>query len=122
MREPSGLRALELHDNSMADVSGTVPWGPGNYPDGGRCTIVFDPTADAQPGDPVVVKMEGSDDAILRILERDGEQYMLRPINPAYATIPLPLNAKIRGVMVEVHILTDAGMRQREEREARTAA
>jgi SOS-response transcriptional repressor LexA len=109
---PSGLLALELHDASMADVSGTVPWGPGNYPDGGRCTVVFDPTADARPGDPVVVAMEGSDDAIFRLLEREGEQFVLRPINLAYATTPLPLNAKIRGVMVQVHILTDAGMRQ----------
>jgi SOS-response transcriptional repressor LexA len=112
---PDPLLTLRIRGDSMADTSGTVPWGPGNYPDG--CWIVIDPTVEAQPGDPVVVEEEGTGDAIFRHLERDGEQYVLKPINPEYATTPLLSNAKIRGVMVQLHILTEAGKRQ----EARTA-
>ena len=96
----------------MVDTSGTVPWGIGNYPDG--CTIVIDPTVEACPGDPVVVEEDGTGNTMFRILERDGEQYMLKPINPEYRTTPLSSTAKIRGVLVQVQILTEAGKRARE--------
>jgi SOS-response transcriptional repressor LexA len=102
--------ALLVHGDSMVDTSGTVPWGPGNYPDG--CMIVIDPTVDAQPGHHVVVEEEGSDHAIFRELQFDGEQYMLKPLNPLYAAKPL-LSAKIRGVVVQVQVLTEAGKRQK---------
>lgn len=99
---PQPLLALRVHGDSMTDTSGTVPWGPGNYPDG--CMIVIDPTVDAQPGDHVVVEEEGSDDATFRQLELDGEQHILKPINPLYAPTPLLSSAKIRGVAVQVHV------------------
>jgi phage repressor protein C with HTH and peptisase S24 domain len=113
---PHPLLAIRLRDDSMVSgtESGTDPW----YPAG--CTIVIDPRVDAQPGQRVVVEMT---DGLceFRELERYRGKLILKALNPAYAPIPLERWHKIRGVAVQVSIMTEAGKRREAEWAARQA-
>jgi len=104
--------ALRIRNDSMVDSAGGHSFPPG-------CTIIVDPTVKAIPGHYVV--LDRGENAIFRQLTLDGEQYMLKALNPLYAPTPLS-SAKIRGVVVQVQVLTEAGKRQQAKHEALTAA
>lgn len=63
--------------------------------------IVVDPDLDARPGDFVIVA-NGSAEATFKQLVRDGDQYMLRPLNPQYPVRPMPDHGRIVGVVVSM--------------------
>jgi SOS-response transcriptional repressor LexA len=119
---PGPLLAIRLRDDSMEDKSETATWGDPtrpNYPEG--CTIAIDPRVDAQPGARVVVEMmDGLCE--FRELGRYRGKLILKPLNPAYATIPLAPWHKIRGVVVRVSIKTEAGKDSEAEWAERQAA
>ena len=113
---PDPLMAIRLRDDSMVSGTekGTDPW----YPAG--CTIVIDPTVDPQPGHRVVVEM-GDGLCEFRELGRHHGKLILKPLNPAYATFDLQEWHKIRGVVVQVNIMTEVGKRHEAEWAARQA-
>jgi phage repressor protein C with HTH and peptisase S24 domain len=116
---PDPLLAIRISDDSMEDKSETATWGDGkNYPKG--CTVVVDPRVDAKPGQRVIVEIDGI--AMLRELGRYRGNLILKPTNRAYATIPLERWHKIRGVVVQVRIMTEAGERGEAEWAARQAS
>lgn len=73
--------ALRVVGDSM-----TNPHGSPSIPEGS--IVIIDPQAEALPGKIVVVKVKGEDDATLKRFVKDGPQYYLRALNPAYPMIP----------------------------------
>lgn len=96
---PEGTLWLRVMDDSMVRRGGEFSFPPDS-------TIVVDLTAKAMPGDPIVVAL-ANEGRIVRRLASDGEQYFLEPLNPRYPTVPMPDDAKILGVVVEVHVRTN---------------
>jgi SOS-response transcriptional repressor LexA len=87
--------ALRIRDDSMVDSA-----APFSFPV--DSIIVVDPSVTAAPGDHVVVRLKEAQEAIFRQLDFDGENHFLKPLNPLYPVAPLPLDARIVGVVVQV--------------------
>jgi SOS-response transcriptional repressor LexA len=85
---------LRIRDDSMVSAGGL------SFPVGS--IIVVDPSVTAAPGDHVVVRFKDAQEATFRQLDFDGENHFLKPLNPRYAVAPMPLDAKICGVAVQV--------------------
>lgn len=66
----------------------------------GSCIIV-EPESQAENGDYVVVRQNGSE-ATFKQLVKDGSRVYLKPINPRYPILEMALDAEICGVVVEV--------------------
>lgn len=92
-----GSFALRVRGDSMVDTAGGI-----SFPHG--AIIVVDPTKRANPGDNVVVRLPGADEAVFKALEFDGAQYFLKPLNQRYPIIPMPFDALIVGVVVAVQV------------------
>lgn len=88
--------ALRVRGDSM-----TAPGGI-SFPDG--CWIIVDPAIEPKPGSPVVVRLDGVDEATFKELAIDAGRLFLKPLNPRYPVMPLPENAEIIGVAVEIVI------------------
>ena len=89
--------ALRVRGDSMVDSAGAF-----SFPDG--CMIVVNATLTAMPGDHVVVRLKGVQEAIFRKLECDGDVRFLKPLNPEYPNMSLPSDAKIAGVVTQVEV------------------
>lgn len=87
--------ALRVHGDSM-----TNPHGLPSIPEGS--IVVVDPEVAESPGDIVVVKIKGEDEATLKKLVKDGSQYYLKPLNPIYPLMPLTEKYIICGVAKQV--------------------
>ncbi|HEX3915525.1 MAG TPA: S24 family peptidase [Steroidobacteraceae bacterium] len=99
--------ALRIRDDSMVNT------GPGfSFPL--DSIIIVDPSGDAHPGDHVIVKLSTAREPIFRMLDSDGQQRFLKPLNPRYPTTPVPADARIVGVVISVQTETwHAPKRQR---------
>jgi SOS-response transcriptional repressor LexA len=100
-----GAFGLRVRGDSMVDTA----TGTG-YPDG--AIIVVDPTAETQPGDAVVVLLATAADAVFKILEFDGQQRFLKPLNTRYPIAPLPEDAQIIGRVVQVTTIVPPSSRR----------
>jgi SOS-response transcriptional repressor LexA len=88
--------ALRIQDDSMVDGAGEFSFRVGSI-------IVVDPSITAAPGDHVVVvRFKGIEEATFRQLDFDGENHFLRPFNSRYPASPMPDDARIIGVAVQV--------------------
>jgi SOS-response transcriptional repressor LexA len=112
-----GAFAMKVRGDSMVNPAG----GLMTFPHG--VIIIVDPAREAQPGSPVLVEFQDGRTAF-RMLELDGLQKCLKPLNPIYSVQPMPEDARGVGVViqVQVHTLTEAGERQRAARQAATEA
>lgn len=90
-----GAFALRVRGDSMVNIAG----GP-SFP--AESIIVVDPTIEAMPGYPVVVKLKDALEAVFKIYEFDGKDYFLKPLNPRYPIAPMPADASIIGVVISV--------------------
>jgi len=61
--------------------------------------IVIEPEGLARDGCYVVARVDG--DWILRQLEAAGDGWALRPLNPAYPSLPLADLSSVRGVVIQ---------------------
>lgn len=100
-----GAFGLRVRGDSMVDTTN----GTG-YPDGS--IIVVDPTAETLPGDAVVVQLASANDAVFKILEFDGQQRFLKPLNPRYPIAAFPDDAQIIGRVVQVTTLVPPSSRR----------
>jgi SOS-response transcriptional repressor LexA len=108
-----GAFAMRVRGDSMVNPAGM----PLTFPH--DCIITVDPARKAKPGCPVLVEFQDGRTAF-RMLELDGSQKCLKPLNPIYPAQPMPDDARITGVVVSVmvSILTEAGKRQQAARQA----
>jgi SOS-response transcriptional repressor LexA len=108
-----GAFAMQIRGDSMVNSGGM----PLSFPH--DCIITVDPARRAKPGCPVLVEFQDGQ-TTFRMLESDGSQKYLKPLNPIYPTGPMPDDARIIGVVVSVMVstLTDAGKRQQAARQA----
>lgn len=95
----SGAYALKVRGDSMVNAAGGL-----SFP--AESIIVVDPTVDPKPGYPVVVKLKDAAEAVFKIYEFDGQQYFLKPLNPRYPIAPMPVDARILGVVISVQFET----------------
>lgn len=91
-----GAFALRVRGDSMVCPNGYT------YPDG--CRIVVDPGLQAKPGDHVIVKLDGVDEATFKELVYDAGRYFLKPLNPRYPVMEMPEDARVIGVVVQTII------------------
>ncbi len=98
-----GAFALQVRGDSMVAPAGQWPTFPHD------CMIIVDPNRKAGPGYPVLVEFQDGR-TTFRMLELDGPHKCLKPLNPIYHTQPMPDDARIAGVVVQVqiHTFTDA--------------
>lgn len=87
--------ALKVRGDSMENSSGEP-----SFPEG--CIIVVDPSVEAAPGDHVIVQLTTATEAVFKTLEFDGQLYFLKPLNSRYPISPMPADARVVGVVVEV--------------------
>lgn len=66
------------------------------------CIIIVDPDKDPAHGSPVIVRLVDSKEATFKLLMFDGDTKYLKPINPAYPTMPLDKSAVLAGVVVQM--------------------
>lgn len=92
----NGTFALRVRGDSMVAPDGT------GFPDGS--IIIIDPEAEARNGDYVVVRFDNTDEATFKRLLVDGPLKILKPLNPAYPSIPVTEDARLAGVVVEVNM------------------
>lgn len=64
-------------------------------------TIIVDPEAEVNPGDYVIVRNNGDNEAVFKQLVKDGTGLSLMPINPRYDKIPLTENSEMIGKVIE---------------------
>lgn len=91
--------ALRVRGDSMVDTAGGL-----SFPS--ESIIVVDPHITPLPGYPVVVKLKTADEAVFKILEFDGANRYLKPLNPRYPITPMPADARIIGVVISVQLET----------------
>lgn len=89
--------ALRIKGDSM-----TNPHGSPSLPEGSLAII--DPNAHCDNGNIVVARLEDSMEATIKKLVIDGGQRYLKPLNPAYPTIPINGNCHIIGRAVRVEL------------------
>jgi SOS-response transcriptional repressor LexA len=101
---------LRVRGDSMVDPAGGLLSFP---PD---CYISVDPNREAKPGSPVLVEFKDGLTG-LKMLEVNGAQKWLMPLNPTYVPSCMPDDARILGVVVSVMVstLTEAGERRKAE-------
>lgn len=87
--------ALRVSGDSM-----TNPHGLPSIPEGS--IVIVDPETEPMPGKVVVVKIKGENEATLKRLVKDGSQYYLKPLNPAYPIFPLTEQHIVCGVAKQV--------------------
>jgi Peptidase S24-like len=94
--QPStGAFALTVRGDSMVDATRDM-----SFPDG--CIIIVDPSVERpMAGDYVVVRPKHAAEVIFRLLDQEGDNLVLRPLNPEYPIMPLPADARILGVVVQ---------------------
>jgi SOS-response transcriptional repressor LexA len=100
-----GAFALRVRDDSMVDTAGSL-----SFPI--DCIIVVDPSVTAAPGDHIVVRLKGAKEATFRKLDFDGESHFLMPLNPRYPIAPMPEDARIVGVVVQMSIAVVPGIKR----------
>ncbi|MFS1522735.1 helix-turn-helix domain-containing protein [Microbulbifer sp. 2304DJ12-6] len=82
--------ALRVEGDSMTAPSGlSIPEGS---------VVIVDPDAAYMNGSIVVAKLVDTQEATLKKLVIDGPNKYLKPLNPAYAPIPINSNSRIVGV------------------------
>lgn len=64
--------------------------------------VIIDPEREALHGSIVLAKREGEQSATLKLLWFDGQQPYLKPLNDRYPIQPMPADARIIGVAVQV--------------------
>lgn len=89
--------ALRIKGDSM-----TNPHGTPSLPEGSM--VIVDPNAHCDNGNIVVARLEDSMEATIKKLVIDGGQRYLKPLNPAYPTIPINGNCHIIGRAVRVEL------------------
>jgi SOS-response transcriptional repressor LexA len=100
-----GVFALRVRGDSMVDNAGSP-----SFPDG--CIIVVDPTVKAMPGDHVVVRLPAVEEAVFKKLELFDGQLHLKPLNSRYPIAPMPLDARIVGVVVKISVAVVPGIKR----------
>lgn len=83
---------LDVKGDSMTSLSAP------SIPEGSQ--ILVDTEADVRPGMLVIAKLAGSNEATFKKLVEDGGVRYLKPLNPAYPTIPCADDCRIVGVVV----------------------
>ncbi|SOQ16435.1 S24 family peptidase [Pseudomonas syringae pv. persicae] len=83
---------LDVKGDSMTSISAP------SIPEGSQ--ILVDTEADVRPGMLVIAKLAGSNEATFKKLVEDGGVRYLKPLNPAYPTIPCTGDCRIVGVVV----------------------
>jgi len=89
--------ALRIKGDSM-----TNPHGTPSLPEGSM--VIIDPNAHCDNGNIVVARLNDSMEATIKKLVIDGGQRYLKPLNPAYPTIPINGNCHIIGRAVRVEL------------------
>ena len=89
--------ALRIKGDSM-----TNPHGTPSLPEGSM--VIVDPHSHCDNGNIVVARLEDSMEATIKKLVIDGGQRYLKPLNPAYPTIPINGNCHIIGRAVRVEL------------------
>ncbi|MBA4285446.1 MAG: hypothetical protein C0434_07935 [Xanthomonadaceae bacterium] len=79
--------ALRVENDSMAP----------DFPPG--TILIVEPDTDHKAGDFVIVG-NGAAEATFKQLVRDGDDWLLRPMNPQYPMKPMPENGRVIGVVV----------------------
>ena len=69
-----------------------------SYPDGS--VIFVDPTLPAKNSSRVIIKLANSEEVTFRQLTTDIGKMDLKPVNNQYATVEMPTNAQICGVVI----------------------
>ena len=87
---------LRVKGDSMTSPTGV------SIPEG--YLIKVDPDARAESGSLVVAKLEDTQEVTFKKLVIDAGQKYLKPLNPAYRTIPINGNCRIVGVVKEVRL------------------
>lgn len=86
--------ALRVEGDSMTAPSGlSIPEG---------AVVIVDPDTEYRNGSIVVAKLVDTQEATLKKLVVDGPNKYLKPLNPAYAPIPINGNCRIVGVAKKV--------------------
>ncbi|MEW5250585.1 LexA family protein [Microbulbifer sp. 2201CG32-9] len=88
--------ALRVKGDSM-----TAPTGI-SIPEGS--VVIVDPDADYSSGSIVIAKLVDTQEATLKRLVIDGPNKYLKPLNPAYAPIPINGTCRIIGVAKKVEL------------------
>ena len=87
---------LRVKGDSMTSPTGV------SIPEG--YLIKVDPDARAESGSLVVAKLEDTQEVTFKKLVIDAGQKYLKPLNPAYRTIPINGNCRVVGVVKEVRL------------------
>ncbi|WP_273859560.1 LexA family protein [Photobacterium sp. GSS17] len=87
--------ALKVRGDSM-----TNPYGSPSIPDG--ATVIIEPCPDPENGKIVVAMLEGSSEATLKKLEKDGLYKYLVPLNPKYEPMKINGNCRIIGYAKQI--------------------
>ncbi|MFM2477396.1 LexA family protein [Celerinatantimonas sp. MCCC 1A17872] len=95
-----GSFAVKVKGSSMTNPNGNL-----SLPDGSIAIVQPDP--DPENGKIVVAMLEGSDEATIKKLEKEGPFKHLVPLNPAYNPIPINGNCRIIGFVKQVIIELD---------------
>lgn len=89
--------ALRIKGDSM-----TNPHGAPSLPEGSL--VIVDPNVQCENGNIVIARLEDSMEATIKKLVIDGGQRYLKPLNPAYPTIPINGNCHIIGRAIRVEL------------------
>ncbi len=111
--EPYSLNDIDEWPESSAHVMGPAFWlkvqGDSmtspvglSIPEG--MMIFVDTGREAENGDLVVAKLEGSEATFKKLIIDAGQKY-LKPLNPIYPMIPINGNCRIIGVVIEARIM-----------------
>ena len=89
--------ALRVKGDSMNN-----PHGAPSLPEGS--IVIIDPNAICENGNIIIARLDDSEEATLKKLVIDGGRQYLKPLNPAYPTIPINGNCHIIGRAIRVEL------------------